>query len=83
MSDVGSQLPSNGGNNTPAVAEVVSVSAVSDSAAENISPEKTNPIIPEQVQQLLPATLSRLTAGLPMHELNIIIKEAKACEDAM
>mmetsp|Transcript_4968 Transcript_4968/g.9233 ORF Transcript_4968/g.9233 Transcript_4968/m.9233 type:complete len:353 (+) Transcript_4968:88-1146(+) len=40
-------------------------------------------IIPEPIRELLPATLSRLTAGLPLHELDIIIKEAKACEDAL
>mmetsp|Transcript_9590 Transcript_9590/g.17300 ORF Transcript_9590/g.17300 Transcript_9590/m.17300 type:complete len:114 (-) Transcript_9590:1803-2144(-) len=42
-----------------------------------------NSAIPEPIRDLLPATLSRLTAGLPMHELDIIIKEATACEDAL
>ena len=40
-------------------------------------------VIPDAVRDLLPATLSRLTAGLPMHELDIIIREAMACEDAL
>lgn len=40
-------------------------------------------VIPEPIKDLLPATLSRLTAGLPMNELDIIIKEATACEDAL
>ena len=48
-----------------------------------ISPERVQPIIPEGVQQILPQTLSRLSAGLPKHELDIIIKEAKACEGAL
>ena len=48
-----------------------------------ISPERVQPIIPEGVQQILPQTLSRLSAGLPKHELDIIIKEARACEDGL
>jgi len=35
------------------------------------------------IQNLLPTVLSRLAAGLPMHELRTIIKEACACEDAL
>ena len=52
-------------------------------ATTTISPERVQPNIPEGVQQILPQTLSRLSAGLPKHELDIIIKEAKACEDAL
>ena len=52
-------------------------------ATTTISPERVQPIIPEGVQQILPQTLSRLSAGLPKHELDIIIKEAKACEGAL
>lgn len=39
--------------------------------------------IPEAIRDILPATLSRLAAGLPMHELGVIVKEAMACEDAL
>ncbi len=36
-----------------------------------------------EIHSLLPAVLSRLAAGLPMCELDVIIKEARACEDAL
>lgn len=39
--------------------------------------------IPDAVRDILPVTLSRLAAGLPMHELGVIVKEAMACEDAL
>jgi len=49
-------------------------------AAPIISPEKQDDtIVPDIGKQ----TLHRLTAGLPMHELDIIIKESTACEDAL
>lgn len=37
----------------------------------------------DSIQNLLPAVLSRLAAGLPVHELSTIIKEACACEIAL
>ena len=39
--------------------------------------------ITEAIRDMLPVTLSRLAAGLPMHELDVIVKEAMACEDAL
>ena len=39
--------------------------------------------INDVVEHILPQTLFRLSAGLPIHELDIIIKEAMACEDAL
>eukprot|EP00804_Cyclotella_cryptica_P015745 CCRYP_013385-RB/>CCRYP_013385-RB protein AED:0.32 eAED:0.32 QI:137/1/1/1/0.66/0.57/7/716/328 len=39
--------------------------------------------IPESIRTLLPQTLHRLTAGLPKHELDLICKEARACEFAL
>ena len=39
--------------------------------------------INDAVEHILPQTLFRLSAGLPIHELDIIIKEARACEDAL
>ena len=52
--------------------------------AESSRPEeKGNESNPDHIKEMLPRTLSRLTAGLPMHELDVIIKEAKACEDAL
>jgi hypothetical protein len=39
--------------------------------------------IPESIRDMLPITLSRLAAGLPMHELEVIVKEAMACEEAL
>ena len=39
--------------------------------------------ITEAIRDMLPITLSRLVAGLPMHELDVIVKEAMACEDAL
>lgn len=35
---------------------------------------------PEYIRTILPQTLKRLTAGLPRHELDLIYKEATACE---
>lgn len=40
-------------------------------------------IIPEAVRNILPQTLTRLTAGLPRAELDLIVKEARACEFAL
>ena len=39
--------------------------------------------IPEEIRTMLPQTLTRLTAGLPRSELDMICKEATACEFAM
>jgi hypothetical protein len=39
--------------------------------------------IPESIRDMLPVTLSRLASSLPMHELDVIVKEAMACEDAL
>ena len=35
------------------------------------------------VRTMLGPTLRRLTGGLPRHELDVIVKEARACEDAL
>jgi hypothetical protein len=48
--------------------------------AWEMAPE--NPI-PEVIRDTLTPTISRLVAGLPMHELHVIVKEAMACEDAL
>ena len=45
--------------------------------------DSENETIPESIRTLLPQTLSRLSAGLPKHELDIICKEARACEFAL
>ena len=52
-------------------------SASASAATASSRPEE------KDIKEMLPRTLSRLTAGLPMHELDVIIKEAKACEDAL
>ena len=39
--------------------------------------------IPDSIRTILPKTLTRLTQGLPRHELDLICKEAKACEFAL
>jgi hypothetical protein len=40
-------------------------------------------IITEAIRDTLSPTISRLVAGLPMHKLYVIVKEAMACEDAL
>jgi len=72
-------------NNSPtAAAEAASAAAASAPGPHpEDDDENASSVIPESIRELLPATLSRLTAGLPMHELDIIIKEATACEDAL
>jgi hypothetical protein len=42
-----------------------------------------NKEIPEAIREILPQTITRLTAGLPRAELDLICKEAKACEYAL
>lgn len=80
MSDTATRPTSN--KNLPAVeAEVfVGVSAVPNRLdVDEIISESTL----DSIHNLLPAVLSRLAAGLPMHELSTIIKEARACEAAL
>ena len=48
-------------------------------AASACSPTESQ----QAAEQLLPDSLMRLASGLPMNELDIMIKEAKACEDAL
>ena len=39
--------------------------------------------IPDSIRKILPQTLTRLAEGLPRHELDLICKEATACEFAL
>ncbi|KAL7532267.1 hypothetical protein ACHAWF_004066, partial [Thalassiosira exigua] len=57
--------------------------AAADDAAASVREGADQQVVPESIRELLPTTLSRLTSGLPVHELDTIIKEAKACEDAL
>lgn len=47
------------------------------------SSDNDDEAIPEAIRDILPGTLTRLTAGLPRTELDLICKEAKACEYAL
>ena len=68
-------------SSTPAVAEpaVAAAKVTATSTPEQADKGSIN----DEGQRILPQTLFRLSAGLPIHELDIIIKEATACEDAL
>ena len=38
---------------------------------------------PKEISDVLPKTLKRLSSGLPKHEIDIIVTEARACESAL
>ena len=77
-------IPPGGAAGAAPAASVPPRSDLHDSGnSDNSKDDRDGDVIPEPIRELLPATLSRLAAGLPMHELDIIIKEAKACEDAL
>ena len=68
-------------SSTPATAEPAVAAAKVTATSPPDQADKCS--INDAVQRILPQTLSRLSAGLPIHELGIIIKEATACEDAL
>jgi hypothetical protein len=82
MSDTATRPAS---NDSPSAVQADAAEAISSAAApghhgeDEIMAEPDN----DDIQNLLPTVLSRLAAGLPMHELSTIIKEACACEDAL
>ncbi|EJK67630.1 hypothetical protein THAOC_11312 [Thalassiosira oceanica] len=61
----------------------MSATATNQQAAAAASSEAAPAESQQAVEQLLPDALMRLASGLPMNELDIMIKEAKACEDAL
>ena len=62
----------------------MSDAATNQQAAAAPSASASAPVESQQaVEQLLPEAFMRLASGLPMNELDVIIKEAKACEDAL
>jgi hypothetical protein len=89
MSDISTHPASN--NCLPPVeadVHVAGAGASADAAAaapSHLGEEREIKPEPEldTIQNLLPAVLSRIASGLPMHELSTIIKEACACENAL
>ena len=69
--------PNDGAPTAAAAAGADANNADAENASARASP------LPAHLRDFLPATLSRLAAGLPLHELDVIIKEATACEDAL
>ena len=83
MSDISTHPASN--NILPPVEADVAGAGASAAAPSHLGEEREINPEPEldPIQNFLPAVLSRLAAGLPMHELITIIKEACACENAL
>ena len=73
--------PNDGAPTAAAAAAGADGADANNADAENAS-ARASPL-PAHLRDFLPATLSRLAAGLPLHKLNVIIKEATACEDAL
>lgn len=73
-------------NDSPSAVAADATEAISSAAApahQGDDEIMAEPDDKNNIQKLLPTVLSRLAAGLPMHELSTIIKEACACEDAL
>lgn len=56
--------------------------APSTSTSSSKKPPPEDPF-DEQIRETLGPSLYRLAAGLPKYELDIIVKEARACESAL